>query len=73
MLFDDLLADYGEARPREGKSVTQGEFAWRRLREAVGGRAVESITTRDIEEWNETLAALTPARINRHLTRCARY
>ncbi len=68
-LFDGLLDDYREAKRREGKAVMQGEFAWRRLLKAFGGRRGETITVREVEEWRAAmLETLSVASVNRHLT-----
>jgi integrase len=68
-LLDDLANDYRVAKRREGKAVMQGEFAWRRLQTAFGGRIAETITVREIEEWRVAmLKTLSVASVNRHLT-----
>jgi integrase len=69
VLFDDLLDDYREAKRREGKAVMQGEFAWRRLAKAFGGRRADTITVREIEELRDgMLETLSVASVNRHMT-----
>jgi len=68
-LFDDLLADYREAKEREGKEVQRGEYGYHRLLEAFGGRRADAIVARDVEVFRDRLMqALAPASVVRHLT-----
>jgi integrase len=69
VLFDELLDDYRYAKRREGKAVMQGEFAWRRLHAAFGGRRADELSAREVESLrDEMLQTLSVASVNRHLT-----
>jgi len=69
VLFDDLLADYRKAKEREGKEIQRGEYGYRRLLEAFGGRRADAIVARDVEVFRDQLMeTLAPASVVRHLT-----
>jgi integrase len=69
VLFDDLLSDYRGAKDREGKAIQRGEYGYRRLLEAFGGRRAAEIEARDVEVFRDRLLTeLAPASVVRHLT-----
>jgi integrase len=69
VLFEDLLAEYREAKRREGKEVQRGEYGYLRLLDAFGGRRADAVTARDVEAFRDQLQeTLAPASVVRHLT-----
>ena len=67
-LFDDLLADYREAKQREGKAVMASGIGYRRLLDHFGGRRADSLTADEVERWRDAmLQTMAPATVNLHL------
>jgi integrase len=68
VLFDDLLADYREAKAREGKAVMASGIGYRRLLDRFGGRRADSLTSDEVECWRDAmLETMAPATVNLHL------
>ena len=66
--FDTLLADYREAKRREGKAVMASNIGYTRLLVRFGGRRPEEITSEDVDRWRRDLAeSMAPATVNLHL------
>lgn len=67
--FDELLADYREAKRRDGKSVMASNIGYRRVLERFGGRRADEIATVEVDQWRRELEQkrLAPATVNLHL------
>jgi integrase len=66
--FDELLADYREAKRREGKAIIRTDIGYRRLLERFGGRRADSLTPDEVECWRDAmLQTMAPATVNLHL------
>jgi hypothetical protein len=70
-LFADLLADYREAKRREGRAVMASDIGYTRLLQRFGGRRAAEITADDVDRWRRDLAeTMAPATVNLHLSAC---
>jgi integrase len=66
--FDDLVAEYREAKRREGKAVMASEVGFRRVLERFGGCRADQIATADVDQWRRELAdTFAAATVNLHL------
>jgi integrase len=69
VMFEELIEDYKKASARRGTAIMRTDAGYRRALEAFGGRRAESITSREVEEWRDSLAeTLAPASVAHHLT-----
>jgi integrase len=66
--FDDLLADYRDAKRREGKAVMASNVGYARLLDRFGGLSASEITSDEVDRWRRDLAeSMAPATVNLHL------
>jgi integrase len=67
-LFDELLQDYRDAKERQGKAIMRTDIGYRRLLQRFGGRRPNSITSAEVETWQEDLMeSMSVASVNHHL------